>query len=294
MYKVLAEAPDPYPLLENCCRASHLSSSPLPISDVRRTKESNQQNALDASKRRVEQLEARMNELVARKESEISVAYDEHMRDHEERSLTTRLSELECEYTRHEGVVEVARGAATRSEERISDKMGAREADSARAEADALKTKLKTLARTRDSEGLDLDDDWSSPDEGEDGSLEVLLATKNERILEELTRFRILHTSLEASLKSTQDELADTRRTCQATSHIKLQQLKKTLDTQGIEIIDNQKESVGLHDTINFLGTPRALEDAETCLPTHCAFLSVLDIYVDEFNSRATFDLTLI
>lgn len=40
------------------------------------------------------------------------------------RSLTTRLSELECEYTRHEGVVEVARGAATRSEERISDKMG--------------------------------------------------------------------------------------------------------------------------------------------------------------------------
>jgi homeobox protein cut-like len=63
-------------------------------------------------------------------------------------------------------------------------------------------------------------------------SLEVLLATKNKRILEELTRFRvrlvfplgvvphyqnaycysqILHTSLEASLRSTQEELADTR-----------------------------------------------------------------------------------
>jgi hypothetical protein len=66
-------------------------------------------------------------------------------------------------------------------------------------------------------------------------SLEVLLATKNKRILEELTRFRvrllflllvstlhlinkiiavvsqILRTSLEASLRSMQDELADTR-----------------------------------------------------------------------------------
>jgi hypothetical protein len=37
------------------------------------------------SKRRVEQLEARMDELVAQKESEINAAYDERMRNYEER-----------------------------------------------------------------------------------------------------------------------------------------------------------------------------------------------------------------
>lgn len=38
--------------------------------------------------------------------------------------------------------------------------------------------------------------------------LEVLLATKNKRILEELTKFRILHGELEASLQAAQGELA--------------------------------------------------------------------------------------
>ncbi|KAI0256284.1 CASP C terminal-domain-containing protein [Lactifluus subvellereus] len=41
-------------------------------------------------------------------------------------------------------------------------------------------------------------------------SLEALLATKNKRILEELTRFRILHSELEASLQRTQDDLVST------------------------------------------------------------------------------------
>ncbi|KAH7929825.1 hypothetical protein BV22DRAFT_1029001 [Leucogyrophana mollusca] len=41
-------------------------------------------------------------------------------------------------------------------------------------------------------------------------SLEVLLATKNKRMLEELTRFRILHSELEQSLKTTEEQLAST------------------------------------------------------------------------------------
>ncbi|OCH92318.1 hypothetical protein OBBRIDRAFT_833541 [Obba rivulosa] len=41
-------------------------------------------------------------------------------------------------------------------------------------------------------------------------SLEVLLATKNKRILEELTKFRILHGELEASLRATEAELEQT------------------------------------------------------------------------------------
>ncbi|KAH0588944.1 hypothetical protein H2248_004729 [Termitomyces sp. 'cryptogamus'] len=38
-------------------------------------------------------------------------------------------------------------------------------------------------------------------------SLEVLLATKNKRILEELTKFRILHSELEESLRGAEDQL---------------------------------------------------------------------------------------
>ncbi|KAH9978937.1 CASP C terminal-domain-containing protein [Lactifluus volemus] len=41
-------------------------------------------------------------------------------------------------------------------------------------------------------------------------SLEALLATKNKRILEELTKYRILHSELEASLQSAQNDLAST------------------------------------------------------------------------------------
>ncbi|KIJ67999.1 hypothetical protein HYDPIDRAFT_83675 [Hydnomerulius pinastri MD-312] len=97
---------------------------------------------------------------------------------------------------------------------------------------DEVKRELEILKYVEfgglDEDTSDADvDDWSShdseagihlPDPNADKanaqqgkSLEVLLATKNKRILEELTRFRILHTSLEESLKKTQSEL-DTAR----------------------------------------------------------------------------------
>ncbi|KAG1746186.1 CASP C terminal-domain-containing protein [Suillus lakei] len=227
------------------------------VRDLRLSNESNQAKLFDHSQRQDQEIVSRLAEAdmimvdLERANSRVATVEQrnetlrgeiEALRTGSEsservRSLTSRLSELESECTRLEGAVDIARGAAARSEERISDK--AREADFARVEVDTLKTKLKTYADydevKRELEilkyvefaGLDPDDDWSSPDEDEDGvhlpnpnadkanaqhgkSLEVLLATKNKRILEELTRFRILHTSLEASLKSTQDELADT------------------------------------------------------------------------------------
>lgn len=227
------------------------------VRDLRLSNESNQAKLFDHSQRQDQEIISRLAEAdmimvdLERANSRVATVElrNETLRGEIEalrtgsesservRSLTTRLSELESECTRLEAAVGIARGAAARSEERISEK--AREADSARAEIDALKAKLKTYADydevKRELEilkyvefaGLDPDDDWSSPDEDEDGvhlpnpnadkanaqhgkSLEVLLATKNKRILEELTRFRILHTTLETSLKSTQDELADT------------------------------------------------------------------------------------
>jgi homeobox protein cut-like len=263
------------------------------VRDLRLSNESNQAKLFDHSQRQDQEIISRLAEAdmimvdLERANSRVATVEQrnealrgeiEALRTGSEsservRSLTTRLSELESEYSRLEGAVDVARGAAARSEERVSEK--AREADAAHAEVDALKTKLKTYADydevKRELEilkyvefaGLDPDDDWSSPDEDEDGvhlpdpnadkanaqhgkSLEVLLATKNKRILEELTRFRILHTSLEASLKSTQDELADTR-----AELAKQQALCEKLETDLLALNTDQGRSGSKHHTLD-------------------------------------------
>ncbi|KAG2355177.1 hypothetical protein BDR07DRAFT_1493511 [Suillus spraguei] len=100
LYKVLAEAPDSYLLFEAAVvRPTHLLH-PSPISHVRRIKQSKphkhwklkllaendelrqSSSALDASKRRVGQLEVRMDGLVAQKKFEINAACDERMRNY--------------------------------------------------------------------------------------------------------------------------------------------------------------------------------------------------------------------
>ncbi|GBE81022.1 CASP C terminal-domain-containing protein [Sparassis latifolia] len=68
-----------------------------------------------------------------------------------------------------------------------------------------------TASGNGDALGLHLPDPNAEKANAQRGkSLEVLLATKNKRILEELTKFRILHGELEASLRSTQADLAFT------------------------------------------------------------------------------------
>ncbi|KAN0125306.1 CASP C terminal domain containing protein [Lactarius tabidus] len=62
-------------------------------------------------------------------------------------------------------------------------------------------------------------------------SLEALLATKNKRILEELTKFRILHNELEASLQRTQDDLASTSQELE-----KYRQLNERLESDLLKI----------------------------------------------------------
>ncbi|KAH9047801.1 CASP C terminal-domain-containing protein [Lactarius hengduanensis] len=62
-------------------------------------------------------------------------------------------------------------------------------------------------------------------------SLEALLATKNNRIREELTKFRILHTELEASLQHAQDDLASTTQELE-----KHRRLNERLETDLLQI----------------------------------------------------------
>ncbi|KAG1760583.1 hypothetical protein EDD22DRAFT_759628, partial [Suillus occidentalis] len=90
VYKVLAEAPDPYPLLEAAVDQAvkaieaHALEAEVAWLHAENTELRQSSGALDVSKHRVEQLEARMDELVAQKESEINAAYDECMRYYEE------------------------------------------------------------------------------------------------------------------------------------------------------------------------------------------------------------------
>ncbi|KAF8441612.1 CASP C terminal-domain-containing protein [Boletus edulis BED1] len=119
------------------------------------------------------------------------------------------------------------------------------------ADYDEIKRELEIMKYVEfgglDDDTSDVDgDDWSShesegvhlPDPNADKanaqhgkSLEVLLASKNKRILEELTRFRILHTTLEESLKSTQSELDAAR-----TELFKQKSLNEKLETDLLAI----------------------------------------------------------
>ncbi|KAI0268768.1 CASP C terminal-domain-containing protein [Gloeopeniophorella convolvens] len=70
-------------------------------------------------------------------------------------------------------------------------------------------------------------------------SLEALLATKNKRILEELTKFRILHNELEATLQRTQEDLASTTSELQ-----KHRQLNERLESDLLKV-EQHGQSLG-------------------------------------------------
>ncbi|KAH9858790.1 hypothetical protein C2E23DRAFT_19955 [Lenzites betulinus] len=102
VYKVLAEAPDPYPLLEAAVDQTVKVAEARELElELQRSREENAElrkrlnevSALESAKKkadaRVEQLEQKMEDLiqekVAQKENEFNATYDEKMRNYEER-----------------------------------------------------------------------------------------------------------------------------------------------------------------------------------------------------------------
>ncbi|KAF5380342.1 hypothetical protein D9615_004565 [Tricholomella constricta] len=102
VYKVLAEAPDPYPLLEAAVDQTVKVAEALEMeAELRRLREDNVElrkrvsdfsvveNAKKKSDARVEQLEQKMEEMiqekVLQKENELNATYDEKLRNYEER-----------------------------------------------------------------------------------------------------------------------------------------------------------------------------------------------------------------
>ncbi|KAJ7187987.1 CASP C terminal-domain-containing protein [Mycena filopes] len=156
------------------------------------------------------------------------------------KSLEAQVTDLEAESERLSRVLETQKQAASDAEYtgRKKTEELSRDIQTKSTEIDQFKQRLKQYADydeiKRELEimkyvefaGLDEDADEDG-DQDESGlqlpnpnaqkanaqrgkTLEALLATKNKRILEELTKFRIIHTELEASLQTAEEQLATT------------------------------------------------------------------------------------
>ncbi|KAI0063715.1 hypothetical protein BV25DRAFT_1824286 [Artomyces pyxidatus] len=349
VYKVLAEAPDPYPFLEAAVdQTVKIAETRELEEELQRVRNENAElqkrladlASVEAAKKKAEvkaeQLEEKMDaviqEKVAQKENELNAAYDEKMRNYEEREqdyqrqvtlvkdqlrdvrmsqesteaklfdqsqrqdqevfaklaemdmvvadlerantrvatverrnellraeieslktgnersdrvqgLESQVTSLESEVDRLSDLVETqkkitadveasARRAAEESLKEIADKVSEveqlRHSLKGYADYDEIKRELEIMKYVEFAglEGDLDDDDGPAPDNQlglqlpnpnaskanaqQSNSLEALLATKNKRILEELTKFRILHNELEASLQQTRDALSMT------------------------------------------------------------------------------------
>ncbi|KAJ7859720.1 CASP C terminal-domain-containing protein [Mycena leptocephala] len=157
------------------------------------------------------------------------------------KSLESQIADLEVESERLSRVLEAQKQAASDAELTGQKKMEelSRDIQTRSMEIDQLKQRLKQygdydeikreleIMKYVEFAGLDEDADEDGDHGDESGlqlpnpnaqkanahrgkTLEALLATKNKRILEELTKFRILHTDLEASLQTAEERLATT------------------------------------------------------------------------------------
>ncbi|KAJ6594099.1 CASP C terminal-domain-containing protein [Mycena capillaripes] len=155
------------------------------------------------------------------------------------KSLESQVAELEAESERLSRVLEAQKQAASDTELTGQKKMEelSRDIKTKSTEIDQLKQRLKQygdydeikreleIMKYVEFAGLDEDADEDDDHGDELGlklpnpnaqkanaqhgkTLEALLATKNKRILEELTKFRIIHTELEASLQTAEEQLA--------------------------------------------------------------------------------------
>ncbi|KXN91033.1 Protein CASP [Leucoagaricus sp. SymC.cos] len=182
--------------------------------------------------------------------------------------LEAQVSELETEMERLSRALEQQRSVSTETETATSKKVEefSRELRKKASEIDQLKQKLKQyhdydeikreleIMKYVEFAGLEDADDGSADDDdlhlpdpnaekanSQHGkSLEVLLATKNKRILEELTKFRILHGELEASLEASQAQLEN------ATSELEKQKLlNEKLEDDLLSMGSNDKKVNG-------------------------------------------------
>ncbi|KAI0374103.1 hypothetical protein BV20DRAFT_1033504 [Pilatotrama ljubarskyi] len=245
------------------------------LRDLRMSHESNQAKLLDHTQRQDHEVVAKLAELdmmVADLEHANSrVATVERRNEYE-----AKIAELESETDRlsqaleaQKRVTEEVQTAASRRADELT-----KEVQKKSAEVDQLRSKLKQysdydeikreleIMKYVEFAGLEGDEDADADDATLNGDalglqlpdpnaekanaqqgkpLEVLLATKNKRILEELTKFRILHAELETALQSVQSQLAATESELE-----KQRALNEKLETDLLQM-DQRKGDGGMN-----------------------------------------------
>ncbi|KAF7782308.1 hypothetical protein Agabi119p4_1684 [Agaricus bisporus var. burnettii] len=216
---------------------------------------------LEAATSRVATVERRNEILRAQIEAMKS---DNESSDHV-RGLEAQISDLEAETGRLSRAFEQQRTSSAEIEAFANKKVEefSRELQKKTLDVDQLKQKLRNfhdydeikreleimkyvefaaLEDASEESADEEDDDLHLPDPNAEKanskhgkSLEVLLATKNKRILEELTKFRILHSELEASIEASQAQLES------VTSELQKQKLLN-------EKLENDLLSMGTND----------------------------------------------
>ncbi|KAI0780119.1 CASP C terminal-domain-containing protein [Fomes fomentarius] len=238
------------------------------LRDLRTSHESNQAKLLDHTQRQVNQQELLRAEIESIKSGHEDTA---RIKEYE-----SKIADLESETDRLSQALDAqkkATGEAQTAAARKADELG-REVQKKVAEVDQLKSKLKQYADydeikreleimkyvefaglegdedteddvtlNGDALGLHLPNPNAEKANAQQGkSLEVLLATKNKRILEELTKFRILHAELESALQSVQSQLEATESELE-----KQHALNEKLETDLLQM--DQRKDGGVNGT---------------------------------------------
>ncbi|KAG6833536.1 hypothetical protein H0H87_005187 [Tephrocybe sp. NHM501043] len=201
------------------------------LRDLRTSNDSNQAKLLNHSQRQDQEVIAKLAE-VDMIVADLNRANSRVATVERRNSLEGQIADLEGESEHMSRALEAQKALTSQAEAAIAKKTDelTKEIKKKGTEVDQLKQKMKQYANydeiKRELEimkfvefaGLDEEAEGDSTLElpnpnaekanaQQGSSLETLLATKNKRILEELTKFRILHGELEESLRAAEDQL---------------------------------------------------------------------------------------
>ncbi|KAG8927470.1 hypothetical protein FRC01_007453 [Tulasnella sp. 417] len=269
VYKLLAEAPDPYPLLDAAVdQTVKVAEAQVLESELNRLREENAElrgklgelSSLESAKKKAEtraevleeKMEAMIEERVKAKENELNATYDERILNFEERErdlqrqVTLHKNQLRELQTSTESTQAKLFDHSHRQDQEVVAKLAEMDmivADLERAngrvaaverrnvsEIEAFRHKVKQysdydeikreleIMKFVEFAGVDDPEDESTDvrmpnpnaekaNKQQAQSLESLLMTKNKRLLDEVTRFRIMYTELEASVQGLKDSL---------------------------------------------------------------------------------------
>ncbi|KAF8070611.1 CASP C terminal-domain-containing protein [Lyophyllum atratum] len=289
VYKVLAEAPDPYPLLEAAVDQTVKVAEALEVEvELRRLREENAElrrrvsdfsvveNAKKKADAKVEQLEQKMEEMiqekVVQKEKELNATYDEKLRNYEEREqdlqrqISLTKNQLRDLRTSNDSNQAKLMNHSQRQDQEVVAKLA--EVDMIVADLDRANSRVATVERRNESLRAELEAVRSGSDTSERvKSLEAHVADlegESERMSRALEAQKVLTSKIDAaSAKKTDDLSKEIQKKVAEVDQLK-QKMKRYSDYDEIKReleIMKYVEFAGLDDDADDdLSTTNALE----------------------------------